>query len=144
MTGPSDQLNVFERFLRMPMAEPIDHGVFVYHGDFDVQAAAALAAVHQSNILLRKKMPAEALIEAKKAVALQPENLLAQTALGNALTAVGDKDSARAAYELAPWWRHRRVPMPSRSLCRTWSRSCNRSLIRLDKRLGDLSTVDPL
>ncbi len=33
---PSDQLNVFERFRWMPMAEQIDHSVFVYHGDFHV------------------------------------------------------------------------------------------------------------
>jgi predicted negative regulator of RcsB-dependent stress response len=41
------------------------------------------------------------LVAAKKAVALQPENLLAQTALGDVQTALGDKNSARAAYELA-------------------------------------------
>jgi predicted negative regulator of RcsB-dependent stress response len=32
---------------------------------------------------------------------LQPENLLTQTALGDAHAALGDKNSARAAYELA-------------------------------------------
>src|SRR5665213_1860878 len=98
---PSDQLNVFERFRWMPMAEQIDHSVFVYHGDFDVHEAAALGAVQKSKILLREKRPAEALVAAKQAVALQPENLLAQTALGDAQTALGDKSSARAAYELA-------------------------------------------
>jgi 4-amino-4-deoxy-L-arabinose transferase-like glycosyltransferase len=98
---PSDQLNVFERFRWMPMAEQIDHSVFVYRGDFDVHEAAALAAVQKSNILLRQKKPAEALVAAQKAVALQPESLLAQTALGDAQTASGDKASARAAYELA-------------------------------------------
>jgi hypothetical protein len=104
---PSDQLNVFERFRWMPMAEQIDHSVFVYHGDFDVHEAAALAAVQKSTILLRENRPAEALIAAKKAVALQPENLLAQMALGDAQTAVGDKNSARAAYELALAAAHR-------------------------------------
>jgi tetratricopeptide (TPR) repeat protein len=78
---PSDQLNVFERFRWMPMA--------------------------QSKILLRENRPAEALVAAKKAVALQPENLLAQMALGNAQTALGDKKSARAAYELALAAAHR-------------------------------------
>src|SRR3984893_2128879 len=104
---PSDQLNVFERFRWMPMAEQIDHSVFVYHGDFDVHEAAALGAVQKSTILLRKNKPAEALVAAKKAVALQPENLLAQTALGDAQTALGDKNSARAAYELALAAAHR-------------------------------------
>ena len=98
---PSDQLNVFERFRWMPMAEQIDHSVFVYHGDFDVHEAAALGAVQKSNILLRKHRPAEALIAAKKAVAWQPGNLLAQMALGDVQTALGDKNSARAAYVLA-------------------------------------------
>jgi tetratricopeptide (TPR) repeat protein len=98
---PSDQLNVFLRFRSMPMAEQIDHSVFVYHGDFHIPEAAALAAVQKANILLGEKKPAEALIAAKRAVALQPENLLAQTALGDAQTALGDKSSARAAYELA-------------------------------------------
>jgi hypothetical protein len=45
--------------------------------------------------------PAEALVAAKRAVALYPENLLAQMALGDAQTALSDKNSARAAYELA-------------------------------------------
>jgi len=98
---PSDQLNVFERFRWMPMAEQIDHSVFVYHGDFDVHEAAALGAVQKSNILLGENKPAEALIAAKKAVAWQPENLLAQMALGDVQTALGDKNSARAAYMLA-------------------------------------------
>jgi len=104
---PSDQLNVFERFRWMPMAEQIDHSVFVYHGDFDVHEAAALAAVQKSNILLGHNRPAEALAAAKKAVALQPDNLLAQMALGDALAASGDKDGARAAYELALAAAHR-------------------------------------
>ena len=83
------------------MAEQIDHSVFVYRGDFDVHEAAALAAVQKANILLREKRPAEALVAAKRAVALQPENLLAQMALGDAQTALGDKNSARGAYVLA-------------------------------------------
>jgi 4-amino-4-deoxy-L-arabinose transferase-like glycosyltransferase len=98
---PSDQLNVFERFRWMPMAEQIDHSVFVYHGDFDVHEAAALAAVQQSGILLGQHRPAEALVAAKKAVAFQPENLLTQTALGDAEAALGDRTGARASYELA-------------------------------------------
>jgi 4-amino-4-deoxy-L-arabinose transferase-like glycosyltransferase len=104
---PSDQLNVFERFRWMPMAEQIDHSVFVYYGDFDVHEAAALAAVQKSTILLRENEAAEALLAAKKAVALQPENLLAQMALGDAQTASGDKSSGRAAYELALAAAHR-------------------------------------
>jgi 4-amino-4-deoxy-L-arabinose transferase-like glycosyltransferase len=104
---PSDQLNVFERFRWMPMAEQIDHSVFVYHGDFDVHEAAALGAVQESNVLLRKNRPEEALDAAEKAVALQPQNALTQTALGDAQTALGDKNSARAAYELALAAAHR-------------------------------------
>jgi 4-amino-4-deoxy-L-arabinose transferase-like glycosyltransferase len=104
---PSDQLNVFERFRWMPMAEQIDHSVFVYRGDFHIPEAAALAAVQKSNILLRENRPAEALVAAQRAVTLQPENLLAQTALGDAQTALGDKASGRAAYELALTAAHR-------------------------------------
>jgi tetratricopeptide (TPR) repeat protein len=104
---PSDQLNVFERFRWMPMAEQIDHSVFVYRGDFHVQEAAALGAVQKSNILLRKNRPEEALVAAEKAVALQPGNLLAQMALGDAQSALGDKNGARAAYELALAAAHR-------------------------------------
>ena len=104
---PSDQLNVFERFRWVPMAEQIDHSVFVYHGDFHIPEAAALAAVQKANILLGENRPAEALVAAKKAVALQPENLLTLTALGDAQAASGDKNSARAAYELALAAAHR-------------------------------------
>jgi 4-amino-4-deoxy-L-arabinose transferase-like glycosyltransferase len=98
---PSDQLNIFQRFRSIPMADQIDHSVFVYHGDFDIHEAAALAAVQKSKILLSEHKPADALVPAQRAVALQPENLLAQTALGDALTASGDKTSARLAYEAA-------------------------------------------
>jgi 4-amino-4-deoxy-L-arabinose transferase-like glycosyltransferase len=104
---PSDQLNVFQRFRWIPMVEQIDHSVFVYRGTFNIHEAAALAAVQKSKILLDDKNPSEALVAAKKAVALQPENLLAQTALGDAQMASGDKDSARAAYELALAAAHR-------------------------------------
>ena len=104
---PSDQLNVFERFRWMPMAEQIDHSVFVYRGDFHVPEAAALGAVQKSNILLRENRPEEALVAAEKAVALQPGNLLEQMALGDAQSALGDKNGARAAYELALAAAHR-------------------------------------
>jgi 4-amino-4-deoxy-L-arabinose transferase-like glycosyltransferase len=104
---PSDQLNVFERFRWMPMTEQIDHSVFVFHGDFDVHEAAALAAVQKSKILLRQHKPADALVAAKQAVALQSENLLTQTALGDAQSASDDKISARAAYQLALAAAHR-------------------------------------
>jgi len=104
---PSDQLNVFERFRWMPMAEQIDHSVFVYHGGFHVPEAAALGAVQKSTILLREHRPAEALVAAEKAVAWQPQNVLTQTALGDAQMASGDKSSARAAYELALAAAHR-------------------------------------
>src|SRR5580698_6798956 len=72
---PSDQLNIFQRFRWMPMAEQIDHSVFVYHGDFDVHEAAALAAVQKANILLREKRSAEALVAAKRAVALDRKSV---------------------------------------------------------------------
>lgn len=98
---PSDQLNVFRRFQSMPMAEQIDHSVFVYHGDLPIPEAAALGAVQTSQILLGENKPAEALAAARKAVEFEPRNVLTQTALGDALTASGDKTSARAAYALA-------------------------------------------
>jgi 4-amino-4-deoxy-L-arabinose transferase-like glycosyltransferase len=104
---PSDQLNVFERFRWMPMEEQIDHSVFVYRGEIHIPEAAALAAVQKSKILLKENRPAEALVAAQKAVALQPENLLTQTALGDAQTALGDKDSARASYQSALAAAHR-------------------------------------
>jgi 4-amino-4-deoxy-L-arabinose transferase-like glycosyltransferase len=98
---PSDQLNVFQRFRSMPMEQQIDHSVFVYHGDLHIPEAAALASVQKANILLQQHKPAEALLAAKKAVSLQPNNLLALMALGDAQTALGDTSSARAAYQSA-------------------------------------------
>jgi hypothetical protein len=41
------------------------------------------------------------LAAAEKAVALQPENVLAEMALGDVQRALGDKCKARAAYTLA-------------------------------------------
>jgi 4-amino-4-deoxy-L-arabinose transferase-like glycosyltransferase len=98
---PSDQLNVFNRFRSMPMADQIDHSVFVYHGTFHIPEAAALASVQKSQLLLSQNKPTDALLAAKRAVSLQPDSLLALTALGDAQTASGDKDDARTAYQSA-------------------------------------------
>jgi hypothetical protein len=95
---PSQQLNPYRRLRSVAMTEQIDHGVFVYRGEFQLPEVAALSKTQEARILLGKGKAAEALKAAQEAVALEPDGILALTALGDAATALNDKDAARSAY----------------------------------------------
>ncbi len=98
---PSSQLNPYTRFQSMQESEQIDDGILVYRGDFAVPEAAGLSLALESNLLRYGGKLAEALEAAKKAAAVDPNGLMAETALGDSEVAVGDKPAARAAYTLA-------------------------------------------
>ena len=98
---PSSQLNPYRSFQRHRPQETIDDSVFVYQGTFDMTDAAALARAQQSATLLAQNQPAAALVLAHQAVAIEPDNLVAQTALGDASAAIGDPHGARIAWQTA-------------------------------------------
>ncbi len=95
---PSGQLNPYRSFQPLRPDEVIEDSVFVYRGTFPVLDAAIDSRAQQSDTLLAAAQPAEALALAREAVQLGPGNLFAQTALGRAAAAAGDKPTARAAY----------------------------------------------
>jgi 4-amino-4-deoxy-L-arabinose transferase-like glycosyltransferase len=98
---PSNRLNPYRRLRSVPMSEQIEHGMFVYRGEFHLPEVAALSASQRAQLLLGENKPAEALAAAQAAVRFEPGSVLSQTALGDAAAALGQKDVARTAYQAA-------------------------------------------
>src|SRR6185369_2110173 len=80
--GPLDPYGQFK--LLKPTAV-IDRGVFVFDGKFEMPLAAAIRKVQKAQNLLQAKQLAEALREAEGAVALAPNAVQTQLALGDVL-----------------------------------------------------------
>jgi Dolichyl-phosphate-mannose-protein mannosyltransferase/Tetratricopeptide repeat-like domain len=97
----SNLLNPYRGFEQLEPVASIQDGVLVFEGRFPVAEASSLSHVQQSEVLLDQKQLDGALAEAQQAVAIAPEGLRAQMALGDALAALGRKDEARAAYAKA-------------------------------------------
>lgn len=98
---PSGRMNPYRDFQAVQPAESIDYGVFVYRGSFKMNQAAALSRAQNAYELLAAHKPEEALVLAKEAVAIDPEEIISQTALGDAAAALGQKDEARQAWQAA-------------------------------------------
>jgi Tfp pilus assembly protein PilF len=79
----------------------IDYGVLVYRGDFAMHQAAALSRAQHANQLLAAGKPEQALALAREAVAIDPTEIISQTALGDVASALGQKEQARQAYQAA-------------------------------------------
>jgi 4-amino-4-deoxy-L-arabinose transferase-like glycosyltransferase len=94
-------LNPYLAFESMKPDEVIDHGVMIFHGHFDMRPAAAQSRTQMSSWALRKHDSAYALQLAQEAVAMDPDRLTNQTALGDALAANGRKDEAHLAWQIA-------------------------------------------
>jgi tetratricopeptide (TPR) repeat protein len=86
--------------LLRPMAV-IDHGGFVFDGKFDLPLAAAISKVQKAQNLARANQLDQALREARAAVALAPDAIQTQLALGDILREMGETQQARACYEKA-------------------------------------------
>ena len=98
---PSGLMNPYRGFQSMEPAEMIDYGVMVYHGTFDLKQAAALSRAQTAYALLGKGKRAEALAMAREAVAIDPTEIVSQTALGDIAAAQGEKEVARRAWQAA-------------------------------------------
>ena len=96
--GPLDPYGQFK--LLKPTAV-IDHGVFVFDGTFDLPLAAAISKVQKAQNLAQAKQLDQALQEAQAAVALAPNAIQTQLALGDILLELGQPQQARTSYEKA-------------------------------------------
>jgi 4-amino-4-deoxy-L-arabinose transferase-like glycosyltransferase len=98
---PSGRMNPYREFQSRKPDEMIDYGVLVYRGSFHVEQVAALSRAQHASELLGKGDAAGALAMAREAVAIDPEEITSQTALGDAAAALSHKDEARKAWEAA-------------------------------------------
>jgi tetratricopeptide (TPR) repeat protein len=98
--GPG-ALNPYRQFQQLQPVAVIDDAVFVFEGHFEIALASALGHAQHATVLLDGKQPEAALAEAQAAVALAPDSVTTQAALGDALTALNRPDEARQAYQRA-------------------------------------------
>jgi 4-amino-4-deoxy-L-arabinose transferase-like glycosyltransferase len=98
---PSGQLNPYRSFQSLHPNLAIDDSVFVYQGTLAVPEISALASAQQSQGLLARGQSGPALVLAREAVVTSPDNLITQTALGDAAAAAGDKQTAKTAWQAA-------------------------------------------
>jgi 4-amino-4-deoxy-L-arabinose transferase-like glycosyltransferase len=94
---PSALLNPYRGFQNRTPEEVIDQGVFVYQGDFAVPEAASLSRSQRARELLFQNDPEQALVLAREAVSMDPNSVVAQTALGNAAAAAAKKQKPAQA-----------------------------------------------
>lgn len=102
---PSGLVNPYRQFQEMQPAETIEDSVFVYREEngagLHLEEAAALSRAEMVGTLLEQHQGPKALALAKEAVAILPEDLFAETALGDAQAATGNKAAARVAWQAA-------------------------------------------
>ena len=121
--GPGS-LDPFDQFKRLTPTTVIDDSVFVFDGKFDVRLASAISKVQKAQNLAQAKQLDAAFQEAQAAVALAPDSVDTQLALGDILGAMGQPQQARTSYEKAlqlaksiePDFQIRRVPEIERRL----------------------------
>ncbi len=98
--GPG-ALDPYGQFKRLQPTAVIDRGVFVFDGKFDLPLAAAISKVQKARNLVEAKQLDQALQEAQAAVALAPDSIQTQLALGDILLERGQPQQARTIYEKA-------------------------------------------
>ncbi|HEU4934161.1 MAG TPA: glycosyltransferase family 39 protein, partial [Pyrinomonadaceae bacterium] len=98
--GPGS-LDPYGQFKLLKPAAVIDHGVFVFDGKFDMPLAAAISKVQKARNLAAAKQLDQALAEAQAAVALAPDSIQTQLAVGDILREMGQPQQARPIYEKA-------------------------------------------
>jgi tetratricopeptide (TPR) repeat protein len=75
--------------------------VFVFDGQFNLPLAAAIRKVQKARNLIQEKQLDQAMQEAQAALALAPDSVQTQLALGDVLREMGQPQQARAYYEKA-------------------------------------------
>ncbi len=97
----SERHNPYRSFLQLKPDAMIDYGVMVYRGTFEVKQAATQSRIQNAYQLLGNGKAPEALALVREAVAIDPQDLSSQAALGNVAAAMGQKDEARTAWMTA-------------------------------------------
>ena len=98
--GPGP-LDPYGQFKSLKPTAVIDHGVFVFDGKFDMSLAAAISKVQKARNFAAAKQLDQALQEAQAAVALAPDSIQTQLALGDILREMGQPQQARTRFEKA-------------------------------------------
>jgi 4-amino-4-deoxy-L-arabinose transferase-like glycosyltransferase len=98
--GPGS-LDPYGQFKLLKPTAVIDNGVFVFDGKFDMPLAAAISKVQKAQNLAAAKQLDQALREAQAAVALAPDSIQTQLAVGDILRAMDQPQQARPVYEKA-------------------------------------------
>ncbi|HKS09037.1 MAG TPA: glycosyltransferase family 39 protein [Pyrinomonadaceae bacterium] len=98
--GPGS-LDPYGQFKLLKPTAVIDRGVFVFDGTFDMPLAAAMSKAQKARNLAQANQLEQALQEVQEAVALAPDSIQTQLALGDILRELGQPQQARAAYEKA-------------------------------------------
>jgi 4-amino-4-deoxy-L-arabinose transferase-like glycosyltransferase len=98
--GPG-ALDPYGQFRLVKPTAVIDRGVFVFDGKFEVPLVAAISKVQKAQNLAQAKQLDQALQEAQAAVALSPDSIHTQLALGDILREMGQPQQARTSYEKA-------------------------------------------
>jgi hypothetical protein len=98
--GPGP-LDPYGQFKLLKPAAVIDRGVFVFDGTFELPLTAAITKVQKARNFAAAKQLDQALQEAQAAVALAPEAIQTQLALGDILLEMGQPQQARASFEKA-------------------------------------------
>lgn len=98
--GPGS-LDPYGQFKRLQPTAVIDRGVFVFDGQFEMPLAAAVSKVQKARNLAAAKQFDQALQEAQAAVALAPDSIQTQLAVGDILGEMGQTEEARARFEKA-------------------------------------------
>jgi Dolichyl-phosphate-mannose-protein mannosyltransferase len=97
----SEQRNPYRDFMSLKPDEMIDYAVMVYRGTFDMKRAAALSRAQLAILAMEAGKMQDAYALAREAVAMDPTEIMAQTTLGDAAHALGNKDEARTAWTAA-------------------------------------------
>jgi len=98
--GPG-ALDPYGQFKLLKPTAVIDRGVFVFDGKFEMPLVAAISKVQKAQNLVQAKQLDQALQEAQAAVALAPDSIHTQMALGDILLEMGQPQQARTSYEKA-------------------------------------------
>lgn len=107
--GPGS-LNPYQPFTTLPPDDVVAGETLVFHGHFDIPAAAALSHLHTARGFAQMGKPAQALSELQASLALNPDSVDAHLSLGSVLSQLNRKDEAHAEFQKAIALIHSQYP----------------------------------